>query len=63
MKRRFGTLSLVAMAFFLCTPTAGAQDLGPGFTKVKERNFRLCSRRDHDNLQLRGYPGRRRDDR
>ena len=36
MKRRFGTLSLAAIAFFLCTPPAGAQDLGPGFTKVKE---------------------------
>ena len=36
MKRRFGTLSLAAMAFFLCTPPAGAQDLGPGFTKVKD---------------------------
>ena len=36
MKRRFGTLSLVAIASFLCTPPAGAQDLGPGFTKVKD---------------------------
>ena len=36
MKRRFGTLSLAAIVFFLCTPSAGAQDLGPGFTKVKD---------------------------
>ncbi len=36
MKRRFGTLSLAAIAFFLSAPPAGAQDLGPGFTKVKD---------------------------
>jgi cyclase len=34
--RRFGTLSLAAIAFFLGTTSAGAQELGPGFTKVKD---------------------------
>jgi glyoxylase-like metal-dependent hydrolase (beta-lactamase superfamily II) len=36
MKRRFGTLSLAAIVFFLCTPPAGAQELGPGFHKIKD---------------------------
>ena len=36
MKRRFGTLSLVAIAALLCAQSAGAQELGPGFSNIKE---------------------------
>ena len=62
MKRRFGTLSLAAIAFFLCTPSAGAQDLGPGFTKVKDGIYVFAPTRP-PRLQLRCHQRRRGDDR
>ena len=40
-----------------------AQDLGPGFTKVKDGIYVFSPARGHCDLQLRRYGGRRGDDR
>ena len=63
MKLTLGTLGAAAVAAFLWVGAAGAQDLGPGFHKIKDGIYTFAPDQGTTTLQFCRDRGRCRDDR